>query len=240
MQFKLGQIGVDEIDRGEKLLLVSAGHTGNSAVSVGFTTVWVVCANTEAAADYEWEQAEKQKGQDMVRRMHMGDVKANVEHAARMLDLANKRFKTWEDVAKSLAAVRVEDAPGELWRLALEVMAPADTTIEGWLKEPKNIRRSALPAIRQALLREYHEAPGQKLPSRAGTAWGVLNAVTSWVDYERGLKRDGDSRSDAILFGSGNTIKTDAAKALVRRYRDGGAWAAKTVMLEDMFATAGV
>lgn len=50
---------------------------------------------------------------------------------------------------------------------------------------------------------------GSKLQSSAGTAWGLLNGVTEFVDHER-RARSPDSRLDSAWFGTGAAIKQKA------------------------------
>ncbi|MGQ0599010.1 DUF932 domain-containing protein [Aquabacterium sp.] len=58
---------------------------------------------------------------------------------------------------------------------------------------------------------------GAELAAAKGTAWGLLNAVTEYVDHERRAKST-DHRIDSSWFGLGSTIKQNAldeAMALV-------------------------
>lgn len=57
------------------------------------------------------------------------------------------------------------------------------------------------------------EAPSATLPEAQGTAWGLLNAVTWYVDHERGS--DGNRLSSA-WFGTGDALKSKAQEMLVK------------------------
>lgn len=57
---------------------------------------------------------------------------------------------------------------------------------------------------------------GSQLEAANGTAWGLLNAVTEYVDHER-RARSNEYRMDSAWFGQGAVIKQkalDAALAL--------------------------
>ncbi len=56
-------------------------------------------------------------------------------------------------------------------------------------------------------------AAGADLASAAGTAWGLLNAVTQYVDHEHGRTDDGRLRH--AWFGGGEAVKLRARRALL-------------------------
>ncbi|MBD9415253.1 DUF932 domain-containing protein [Pseudomonas sp. PDM16] len=76
--------------------------------------------------------------------------------------------------------------------------------------------------VNERALRKVHElyeggGRGAKLVSANGTAWGLLNAVTEYVDHER-RARSNEYRMDSAWFGQGALIKQralDAALLLV-------------------------
>ncbi|AEG71168.1 conserved hypothetical protein (plasmid) [Ralstonia solanacearum Po82] len=53
------------------------------------------------------------------------------------------------------------------------------------------------------------QGKGAEMASASGTAWGVLNAVTEYVDHHRRARSD-DSHLDAAWFGAGADIKQKA------------------------------
>lgn len=65
-----------------------------------------------------------------------------------------------------------------------------------------------------ARVRQLFEGAGEgaTMVSAAGTAWGLLNAVTQYVDHETG--RSNDTRLRNAWFGGGETTKKRARKAL--------------------------
>lgn len=54
----------------------------------------------------------------------------------------------------------------------------------------------------------FEHAPGTDLPSAKQTAWGLVNAVTRFVDHEAGRTRS--TALDSAWFGQGNKLKTQA------------------------------
>nr|WP_279384685.1 DUF932 domain-containing protein [Halomonas lionensis] len=67
-------------------------------------------------------------------------------------------------------------------------------------------------------MRCYHgEGRGPHLVTAKDTAWGLLNAVTEYVDHDK-RARSNDTRMDSAWFGQGAQLKQealDAALALV-------------------------
>ena len=56
---------------------------------------------------------------------------------------------------------------------------------------------------------------GSQLDSACGTAWGLLNAVTEYVDHER-RARSNEYRMDSAWFGQGAQIKQRALDAALQ------------------------
>jgi len=54
---------------------------------------------------------------------------------------------------------------------------------------------------------------GSNFPGVYGTRWGLLNAVTQYIDHERG--HNVDSRMNNAWFGNGNRMKTEAESLLL-------------------------
>ena len=52
---------------------------------------------------------------------------------------------------------------------------------------------------------------GADLPSAKGTAYGLLNAVTEYVDHDK-RARSNDTRLDSAWFGQGAQLKQEALK----------------------------
>ena len=52
------------------------------------------------------------------------------------------------------------------------------------------------------------QGKGSQLSSAKGTVWGLVNAVTEFVDHHRG--RTTDTRIDRAWFGDGQNIKSAA------------------------------
>ena len=81
---------------------------------------------------------------------------------------------------------------------------------------------SPLPAVlpNERALRKVQnlyegQGRGSTLESAQGTAWGLLNAVTEYVDHER-RARSSEYRMDSAWFGQGATLKQRALNAALK------------------------
>jgi len=62
------------------------------------------------------------------------------------------------------------------------------------------------------LVQLYKTGPGADLTSSKGTIWGLLNAVTRYVDHEAGERNPG-GRLNSAWFGTGQEQKRKAEQA---------------------------
>lgn len=234
MQFVLGEIGVDKLDRGVATVLVVNDHAGRMAATFAFTTVWVVCANTEAAARREYERTGK-----FCDVAHTGDTTFNLDVVRASINLADKVFRDWNETARMLSKVRLNSAR-DAYRLALAALAPDETTIEGWEQSSAGAKASKTrwSNLVAGIMREYFTGPGQDIDTRKSTAWGAYNAVTGWVDFGRsGPKKDVSKQVESMWFGSGAAIKDRARDAAIDHFLGGKEWSEHVVDAERALAT---
>jgi hypothetical protein len=83
---------------------------------------------------------------------------------------------------------------------------------------PNNQLPAVLPnerALRKVQTLYEGQGRGSTLASAQGTAWGLLNAVTEYVDHER-RARSNEYRMDSAWFGQGAQIKQRALVAALQ------------------------
>lgn len=179
-------------------LLLSTSFDGSAGTRAQYTDVRVVCNNTLSAADAE--EAERVVVYHST-SFDADKVKDRLGIVAGNFDRHLAKFRTLS--AKQLNAAKTDAFLVELLRRASKVEVEGEKT-----------EQNIAAAVRQS--KGYKEilalfdgaGKGADLPGVRGTAWGLLNAVTEYVDHHAG--RAADSRLDAAWFGKGQQIKADA------------------------------
>jgi phage/plasmid-like protein (TIGR03299 family) len=173
-------------DRVDGYLLLATACDGTLATTAQFTSVRVVCNNTLQIAIGEAGGAIKvphrsQFDPDAVKRQLGITVSAWDGFVARMKALCERPVDP--------------DSVDELLRRVLTYTGP-----EG--------KRSVVNEQALANVRSLYDGGGRGalMASSRGTAWGLLNGITEYVDHHRRARSD-DHRVDAAWFGQGAQIK---------------------------------
>jgi len=171
--------GTDDIT--EKFLLLSNAHTGKEALRCLFTPIRVVCQNTLNAA------LGGRRCPNQVRIRHTGDIVEKMQEARDTLGLAHKFFDTFESHANTMASRQMTPAEVASYFSHLAPSADGDGDGDG----NSEIRRAA-NAFRSVAVELFETAPGNDMPGVRGTAWAAYNAVTYYVDHQRGNRNRPD------------------------------------------------
>jgi phage/plasmid-like protein (TIGR03299 family) len=178
-----------DLVRGYVLLATSCD--GSLATTATPTTIRVVCNNTLTIALNGATNAVK------VPHSTAFDAQA----VKRQLGISVSHWDTFMYGMKTLSERKVKSH--EAMTFFLKVLCHTDQHVDpakGLLNERALKRVQAL----------YDgEGKGADLPSTQGTAWGLLNAVTQYVDHER-RSRSADHRMDSAWFGQGAALKQRA------------------------------
>lgn len=185
----------EEIKAGDKVggyLLLSTSFDGGMATTAQFTSVRVVCNNTIRMAD-----AENPKSKIKIphsTKFREDDVKA-------ALNIGHKRFDQFISDGRKLAEKMITDAHAEeMVKLMFKDRGGEDVTKS---KAYKNV------------MDLFHGgAMGSNLDGVEGTSWGLLNAVTQYVDHEK-ANRSQDARLNSAWFGKGAAMKDNAFEILM-------------------------
>uniref|UniRef100_UPI0022B3FF19 DUF932 domain-containing protein n=1 Tax=Chitinimonas sp. BJYL2 TaxID=2976696 RepID=UPI0022B3FF19 len=178
-------------DRVKAYLLLATSCDGTMATTAQFTSVRVVCNNTLQMAVGDSTGA--------VKVPH--SIKFDPKLVKEALGLG---LSGWEAFIRNLKAMA--DRPisaAEAAQYFSEVLEEQVVDMEG---TPLSRAMTQVTSLYSGL------GMGALLPGARGTAWGLLNAVTEYVDHSR-RARSQDHRLDSAWFGQGAQLKH---KALAR------------------------
>lgn len=180
-------VGEDKIGG---FLLLSSSCDGTLATTARFTTIRVVCNNTLSMA-----LQGKAKREVVVRHTSKFDA----EKIKQELGLARDNFGEFMKAARQLSSVRMtNDRASEF----IGSLLAETKTVLG-----EDVRKSKQYQKIMDLFKG--SAMGGTLVSSEGSAWGLVNAVTEFVDHHARAKTDAHRLASA-WFGRGDDLKTEA------------------------------
>lgn len=179
-------IGEDRVDG---YLLFSSSCDGSMKSKARFTTQRVVCKNTLAMALNGATRGE-------IEVSHRSVFVA--ESVKQQLGLARDHFGDFMKAARKLAVVAVDQTQAGAVVASLLVSAKASS--DDKVRDSKPYQ--AIMSLFQG------SAMGGTLLSAEGTAWGLLNAVTEYVDHQAKCSTD-NHRLASAWFGRGDDLKTN-------------------------------
>jgi phage/plasmid-like protein (TIGR03299 family) len=215
-------VGSDKIGA---YVLLSSSCDGSSASEGRFTAIRVVCNNTFTMATSG--NAAKAK---ISHRSHF-----NVAQMQERMGLVQASFSDYLNDARSLAAKRISDrdaaalvrkllrpqeVAAEEAKQAIAIAATQGSAdfarlIAGTAKVSTELQagddaKTRAPKGEAEILALFRgHGRGAQMAGSAGTAWGLLNAVTEFVDHKAQAKTV-DHRVDRAFFGTGDELKTRA------------------------------
>jgi phage/plasmid-like protein (TIGR03299 family) len=175
-------------DRVNGYLLLATACDGTLATTAQFTSVRVVCNNTLAVALSNASSAVK------VPHSTSFDPQA----VKKQLGISICSWDSFMYRMKTLSERRVKSH--EAMNYFLRVFTDPTTTAAGLSNER---------AMKKVMALYEGDGKGAELASSKGTAFGLLNAVTEYVDHER-RARSTDHRLESAWFGQGATLKQKA------------------------------
>ncbi|MGG2042852.1 DUF932 domain-containing protein [Burkholderia gladioli] len=181
--------GKDEVNG---YLLLATACDGTLATTAQFTSVRVVCNNTlQIALDHNI---------GAVKVPHRSQFDAQT--VKRQLGIAISSWDAFMARTKALSERKVTDAAADAFLRRVLIYSSVNVAD----REAVSVNERAIKAVGQLYA---GRGKGSDLASASGTAWGLLNAVTEYVDHHRRARSD-DHRLDAAWFGAGATLKERA------------------------------
>lgn len=205
----------------EKYILVSTSHDGSAAMEACITPIRVVCWNTLSAA--LWNSASEAK-----RNMHKSTLANGRPRPATKITIrhtANARQRI-DDARRVLGTAAASfDRCAEVynaWSHKPVSRQYVGAFLRALVPDPGN---GAKPARAQSVRNDITELfryrqIGADSPELRGTAWGLYNAMTQYIDRERSTRGSDaqatrESRLTSTWYGSGATLRQNAANLLL-------------------------
>ena len=178
-------------DRVNGYLLLATACDGTLATTAQFTSVRVVCNNTLSIALGDSSGA--------IKVGHRSQFDADA--VKRQLGIQVSSWDGFMARMKALAERKVTDAAAEAF--FRKVLTYPTSNPE---QQMIGLNERGLKAV-QSLYNG--NGKGAEMASASGTAWGLVNSITEYVDHHR-RARSADHRLDAAWFGAGAAIKQKA------------------------------
>ena len=219
----LAKVEQQDVQRGDAVggyLLLSTSADGSMATEARETTVRVVCNNTLSMA----QGAGSHGAIKVSHRSRFDDAKLKKQMGESL-----SHFHAFMDQARSLSTKPVTNAAAEAF--VRELLRPAKETaqmaqavanlggsdfasllgVPARLSEAVSIvdEKRAPRGEADILTLFRSNALGGNMLGAQGTAWGLVNAVTEYVDHKKTAK-SADHRLDSALFGDGDALKSRA------------------------------
>ena len=166
----------------EVYVLLTSTHDGTGAVIAAITPIRVVCANTLNSA--------LKNTISKVSLRHTSSVIKALEDAHRLIGISHAYTEELNECFNFLATKKVSDAKV---KSVIELLFPGDK------KEDKD-DSTRIKNIREAVLKSYEGGVGQE--KILGTAWGVYNGITHYLDHEKEYKNEAVKFENIISGGS--------------------------------------
>jgi len=204
----------EEASPGDKLrgnLLLATSYDGSLATTALYTAIRVVCANTLAIAI--------RNGKNAIKVKHSTDFRP--ETVKEHLGLIDESFAAFGAQARELARKPMDvslakEILNKLFARPAKLATPEPVALAGaatlgdLMQRPVAIADAPREhrAVGKVMDLFQGRALGAQHAGSAGTAWGLVNAVTQYVDHEQG--RSPDTRLHSAWFGQGAQVKQDA------------------------------
>lgn len=181
-----------------KFLMLSNAHDGTMAVRVGFTPIRVVCANTLRLAHDD--------GRSQFMRINHGkSVASNLNLLSDAINLADRKFEATAELYRKLASTHInKDDLAQFVYLTFQTHKIANP-------ESRAAREKKMLEI---VTKNFETGRGADLVSANGTLWGAYNAVSEYLNYERGKEQD--TRLKALWFGYSAQVNQQALNAAIQ------------------------
>lgn len=181
----------------ERYFLLSNGHDGKRAVSMGFTDVRVVCKNT-------LEMADSSANSKLIRVIHSKQIKQNVKTIQDVVRMSEERFSA--DLEKMRALTRKGINQEDVKKFVNYVFFNN--------QDLKSTRANNKFSLITSKIEELIEVGmGADITGVKGTKYGLYNAATEYLTHH--IHQDDDKRVSMMWFGKSKEQNKSALEYLL-------------------------
>ena len=209
-------------DKLKGYLLLATAHDGSIKTIGQPTVIRVVCNNTLSAAI-----SEKSKARFAMKHTRKWSAEVAKEAKA-IMGMAIEQIQETNALAAQFTKIRLDEK--DWFKFVSDLSGTKEEPTVAVADDIEDVSQEAMDAaiahldiepdfdldklnrVGKAIYESTLTAPGQDLSTAKGTAWGVLNGVTHFVDHVR--SRTQDTRLQNGWFGSGDSLKTQAVLTL--------------------------
>jgi phage/plasmid-like protein (TIGR03299 family) len=189
-------------DAMKQYLTIFTSHDGSSALNIFPTTVRVVCANTWRAATVERKRMEEQHGKNTVKTgfsiKHTRNMKQMVAQAVEAFKATVEANKFSREFYRSLAEVAATPKMKDEFFSFVVDGGKDEKGRADEISKRAEARRDSKRQELEMLLR----SPTNQTPAAAGTAWGLWNTASEWIDHLAPTRKVNGKDEDAARFES--------------------------------------
>jgi phage/plasmid-like protein (TIGR03299 family) len=173
-------------------LLLANAHDGTLRLHVGFSPIRVVCANT-------LRMARTDKRSKLLQLKHTTGVTLALATVQATIDVVNRQFLATIEQYKRLAEVGCTEETLKKY-VSLVFQAPT-VSDDAPIVAPEEETKSRVYGRIHDL---FEGGKGTSIPGVRGTLWGAVNAVSEFVQYQRGS--DDARRLNETWLGTGAAL----------------------------------
>lgn len=188
-------------DRVSKYILLSNSHDGTLAIRVGYSPVRVVCMNTLKAAI-------SNRNSSLIRIKHVGNVVETLNEVRDIMNLADQTFEATAEKYRILASKEINHKDLEKY---VKIVFATPKQEEDAILTGEDLTSGV--RVMNRVVNLFERGRGNDLPGVKGTYWAAYNAISEYLQYERG--KNVDTRLDSLWFGQGDVLNKKALQTAV-------------------------
>jgi len=198
--------GKDTID---KYLLFTMSHDGTGSIIAKFTPIRVVCNNTLSTAI--------EGGNNIFRVKHTKNARNKLEEAQKLLAITYKSSKETQELYEYLTKIKITDEVKAEIFLNIFLTKEELTNLgkSNWVTSPDLSTRKKNQL--QSLFKYSEIGVGQDMDICKGTAYGVFNSITGYIQNVKSFTSE-EKKFSSIFLGTDGTL-LDKSLNLILNYQ---------------------